>query len=205
MSASPFNPLDKTVLARTVAKALLEAPLVPLPPPEPFAGAGLYAIYYVGDFAAYRKIATLNRNERYAAPIYVGRAVPKGARKGKHKATGLGRELFDRLKEHAESIERATNLRLQDFSCRYLVVEDLWIPLGERILIKTFTPLWNQVVDGFGNHDPGVRRKDQWRSDWDVLHPGRPWAEKLGKSKRTPRDIEKRVEESLKGWMAERL
>jgi hypothetical protein len=36
------------------------------------------------------------------------------------------------------------------------------------------------VIDGFGNKDPGKRRKDQYRSPWDVIHPGRKFAEKLG-------------------------
>src|SRR5437899_7326306 len=130
MPASPFNPLDKAVLARTVARALLEAPVVHLPPSEAFDGAGLYAIYYVGDFPAYGKIAVSNQNSRFGAPIYVGRAVPKGARKGKSRTKGDGRELFQRLGEHADSIKQARNLALADFSCRYLVAEDLWIPLG---------------------------------------------------------------------------
>lgn len=39
-------------------------------------------------------------------------------------------------------------------------------------------PLWNTVVDGFGNHDPGKGRYEQAKSDWDVIHPGRAWAEK---------------------------
>jgi len=40
-------------------------------------------------------------------------------------------------------------------------------------------PLWNTVIDGFGNHDPGAGRYNQAKSAWDVLHPGRPWAERL--------------------------
>ena len=53
----------------------------------------------------------------------------------------------------------------------------------EAALIKITQPLWNTVVDGFGNHDPGSGRYEQARSDWDVLHPGRLWADKCkGKS-----------------------
>ena len=113
-------------------------------------------------------------------PIYVGKAVPPGARKG---GFGLdkppGKVLFRRLSEHADSITKASNLDLSDFRCRYLVVDDIWIPLGESLLIEMFNPLWNKVIDGFGNHDPGRGRYNQQRSAWDVLHPGRPWAEKL--------------------------
>src|SRR5690349_4428966 len=55
----------------------------------------------------------------------------------------------------------------------------LSIPLGESILIQRFNPVWNQAVDGFGNHDPGSGRHKQKRSAWDAIHPGRAWASKL--------------------------
>ena len=47
------------------------------------------------------------------------------------------------------------------------------------MLIRHFQPVWNQVIDGFGNHDPGKGRNQQRRSVWDTLHPGREWAGKL--------------------------
>lgn len=48
----------------------------------------------------------------------------------------------------------------------------------EAALIKLNRPLWNTVVDGFGNHDPGSGRYEQAKSAWDVLHTGRGWANK---------------------------
>ena len=48
----------------------------------------------------------------------------------------------------------------------------------EAALIKQNRPLWNSSLDGFGNHDPGKGRYEQARSDWDVIHPGRQWADK---------------------------
>ncbi|MBN8734395.1 MAG: Eco29kI family restriction endonuclease [Acidobacteria bacterium] len=72
-----------------------------------------------------------------------------------------------------------SNLRLEDFYCRFLAVDDVWIALGERLLIAMFAPLWNRVVDGFGNHDPGRGRDRGKKPAWDVLHPGRTWAAKL--------------------------
>lgn len=83
------------------------------------------------------------------------------------------------LAEHAESIRHSKNLELDDFSCRYLVVDDIWIPLGESLLIQMFSPVWNRVIDGFGNHDPGKGRHQGQRPQWDVVHPGRSWAERL--------------------------
>lgn len=175
----PFNPLDKRNLGESVADALLATDVHSLPP-APFQGAGIYAIYYTGPFPVYGEVAKANREERFGWPIYVGKAIPAGARKG---GFGLGAEaglaLYHRLAEHAASIEQASNLELADFRCRFLVVEDIWIPLGESLLIEMFQPLWNRSIDGFGNHDPGKGRYNQRRSQWDTLHPGRAWAEKL--------------------------
>ncbi len=141
---------------------------------RPFEGAGIYALYYNGDFPAYSPISGKE------TPIYVGKAIPKGARKGRAgPGAAPGNVLYQRLKEHTRSIAQVSNLRLEHFLCRYLVVEDIWIPLGEKLLIERFAPLWNTVVDGFGIHEPGKGRHQQQCSLWDVIHPGRPLAAKL--------------------------
>jgi len=172
----PYDPLNYDNLARNVVSALLDRQPEALPPPEAYDGSGVYALYYSGNFAAYAPIAKV----RNAIPIYVGKAAPQGARKGgTFFAAGDRRSLYNRLAQHAKSIECAENIDLSDFSCRYLVVVPVWIGLAERFLIEHFKPLWNLVVDGFGNHDPGKGRKAMKRPCWDILHPGRPWAEKL--------------------------
>jgi len=152
-------------------------------------GAGVYAIYYSGSFLAYKSISLRAKRER-ETPIYVGKAVPAGARKG---AYGLdvraGAVLYGRLSEHAESIRQAENLDIGHFSCRYLVVDDIWIPLGESLLIQTFSPIWNRVIDGFGNHDPGKGRHQGQMPQWDVIHPGRRWAARLRPNKRSGADL----------------
>ena len=179
----PFNPLDKKNLGVSVAEALLARPRSPLPPEDRFEGAGVYAIYYKGGFVPYKAIAKKNRSrdEKDDVPIYVGKAVPAGARKG---GLGLdappGAALYNRLADHADSIVSASgNLKIEDFFCRYLAVDDIWIPLGENLLIEMFGPLWNKVVDGFGNHDPGKGRHQGRTPAWDVLHPGRTWSKRL--------------------------
>jgi hypothetical protein len=198
MPKEPYNPLDKIHLGENVAKALLAQPVVALPP-DPFTGAGIYALYYAGKFPPYSRIAEKNVNEQWDAPIYVGKAVPAGARKGGY---GLGESpgevLYRRLREHGESIQQARNLSLDDFKCRYLVVDDIWIPLGEALLISMFSPLWNKLLDGFGNHDPGAGRYNQQRSTWDEIHPGRPWAAKLRPHSRSKDEIIKSIAEFLR-------
>ncbi|MFZ0886822.1 MAG: Eco29kI family restriction endonuclease [Candidatus Binataceae bacterium] len=174
-----FNPLDKTNLAESVSDHLLKRLIVQLPPSR-FSGAGIYAIYYAGKFPAYQQIAKTVSREEKAIPIYVGKAVPAGSRKGGY---GLGSDpgevLFRRLSEHASSIDSARNISLADFRCRYLLVDDIWIPLGESLLIEKFKPVWNICVDGFGHHDQGKARRGQMKSAWDTLHPGRSWAENV--------------------------
>lgn len=59
---------------------------------------------------------------------------------------------------------------------------DLIVPV-EAELIRKYRPVWNMIIDGFGNHNPGAGRYDQAKSEWDILHPGRDWANRLkGKS-----------------------
>lgn len=192
---SPFNPLDKRNLAESVARAMLQRPICQLPP-EPFVGAGIYAIYYTGKFPLYEKIAKKNRGNLFAQPIYVGKAVPAGARKG---GFGLGDEpgqaLYKRLCDHAKSVAEAENLNAKDFFCRFLAVDDIWIPLAESLLIEMFEPLWNRVMDGFGNHDPGKGRYEQKMSQWDSIHPGRPWAARLKKLEVSESDLSKSVKD----------
>ena len=55
-----YNPLDKVNLGKSVAEALLDQPHHPLGDVPIFEGAGIYVIYYSGDFAAYADLATEN-------------------------------------------------------------------------------------------------------------------------------------------------
>ena len=194
----PFNPLDKRNLGESVADALLETMVHSLPP-EPFVGAGVYALYYTGACSAYKQLAEVNCNGQFSCPIYVGKAVPAGARKG---GLGLdvahGQALYRRLAEHAESINTTCNLERSDFSCRFLVVDDIWIPLAESMLIERFKPVWNRVLDGFGNHDPGKGRYSGKMPPWDCLHPGREWATRLQPCAYTEDQLKERVDTYLK-------
>lgn len=204
-SDMPYNPLDYANLGQSVADAMLARPVVSLASLAPFAGAGIYAIYYTGDFAPYVPVAARNREGRFEMPIYVGKAVPSGARKGGRDGSARGMPLFKRLGEHAASVAQARNLDLADFHCRYLVVEDIWIPLGEALLIERYQPLWNVIVDGFGNHDPGSGRHSGQRPLWDVVHAGRPWAERLRENQRPESAIVANIERALAGLPVQKL
>ncbi|MGM0544145.1 MAG: Eco29kI family restriction endonuclease [Pseudomonadota bacterium] len=195
----PFNPLDKKHLGESVGQAMLRQPINSLAGLSKFNGAGVYAIYYSGDFPAYEEIAKRNTSGSYTAPIYVGKAVPEGARKGKLSPAST-ETLFRRLNDHKKSLDKAKNLHIEDFFYRCLIVDDIWIPLGESLLIAKFSPVWNNFIDGFGNHDPGSGRHAGLRPRWDVLHPGRSWAEKLQPRPETQEQIILEVKEQLRSY-----
>lgn len=194
----PFNPLDKKNLGASVAEALLTKEVHPLGDLPVFEGAGIYAIYYTGSLAPYAQVSRLNADGKFMLPIYVGKAVPPGARMGANLALAAGKVLHRRLKEHAESIKAAENLDINDFHCRFLVVDDIWIPLGESLIIARFTPVWNSLIDGFGNHNPGKGRHAGMRPRWDVLHPGREWAMRLAERPETQAQIAQDAETYLR-------
>ena len=90
----------------------------------------------------------------------------------------------------------AKNLRLDDFRCRFMILEDAaadMIGTVEASLIRQYKPIWNSCIDGFGNHDPGSGRYDQAKSDWDILHPGRGWADRLRGEHPTQKEVKERA------------
>lgn len=192
----PFNPLDKKNLGASVAEALVSQPVHSLGDLETFFGSGIYAIYYRGQHAAYGPVSRPNQvdTSNPSIPIYVGKAVPQGARKGKVLPDPTkSKALFNRLQEHAESVKATDTLDIGDFTCRYLVVDEIWIPLGESLMIAKFSPLWNLVVEGFGNHDPGAGRYNGLRPRWDTMHPGRYWAMKCKEREESQSEISREV------------
>jgi len=186
------SPKLESVVADAIA-FIERTPIYRLPPPTQFVGAGAYVLYYVGGFSLYASISTLMQ------PIYVGKAVPLGWRTARIRETEMP-DLYRRLREHSRSIEQADNLSMSGFRYRFMILAgveaDLVVPV-EAELIRRYAPLWNTVIDGFGNHDPGSGRYNQARSEWDVLHPGRTWAERLIGVSPVLEQVIAKVEESL--------
>jgi len=198
----PYNPLEKRNLAESIQRRILQTTALPLADRAArlaTGGAGVYAIYYVGPFELYSSIADANRNGPWSAPIYVGKAIPDGQRVGSgiDSALTATRALNDRLLRHANSLIQVENLEIGDFFFRYLVVDDVFITLGEAILIETFQPLWNVVLSGFGNNPTGGPRAEQATSLWDTLHPGRRGAG------RSARSAVMEVEQLVRSYLAE--
>lgn len=168
-----FDPSDPSVVGRLIARTLLERPRSALGDLGRFYGSGVYAIYYNGGFDAYSAISNTE------IPIYVGKVDPASSEAITPEAQGD--KLWSRLvKDHAKNIEKATNLSLDDFDCRYLVVKSSWQNTAESYLIDWFKPVWNKEVKicfGFGKHGDKAETRANKKSPWDTLHPGRSWAE----------------------------
>ena len=60
-------------------------------------------------------------------------------------------------------------------------------------------PLWNSVIDGFGNHNPGKKRFSGMTTQWDALHPGRAWAKKMSGEMPDVKLLNRRVKDYLVG------
>ena len=195
---------DFAELLKDAVRFFHGTPVFCLPPPEPFAGAGVYALYYIGRDGIYKKFGeTINRVE-YAVPIYVGKAVPKGWRQSRAISDDAlkSNTLSSRLAQHAKSIGQVSNLNASDFACRFMIFEgeaQSMIPSVEAALISQHNPLWNSVVDGFGNHDPGKGRVAGRIPDWDALHPGRAWTAKITGERPETKDLKRRITDYLVG------
>ena len=168
-------------------------PVHKMPPPENFTGTGVYALYYTGKSSYYRPLYEMNRLE-FIQPIYVGKAVPRGWRQG--RSIESTNELYRRLCDHTNSIKQAKNLNIDDFHCRFMILENAAVDMigtVEAALIRHYFPIWNSTVYGFGNHDPGAGRYEQAVSDWDIIHPGRIWAERLNGEGLPIKDIKEKI------------
>ncbi len=169
--ATVFDPYRPDVLGRFTGETLLAQERHPLAEVANFYGSGVYALYYKGDFKAYKPI------KGKETPIYVGKADPAETHAGSPEEQGP--RLAGRLAEHAKSIRAAKNLRIEDFECRYLVVKSGLQTAAEDFLIARFRPIWNnetKICKGFGKHGDAASTRANTRSEWDTLHPGRAWA-----------------------------
>jgi len=182
---SMFDPTDPKIIGRFISLAMVAQPVHKLAAVHRFYGSGVYAIYYRGDFSLYTPISATE------TPIYVGKAGPAitNARTPMDQSDRLAR----RLEDHHKSILKAvTTLNINDFDCRFLVVQSGYETAAEDYLIHLFKPIWNNETDvlyGLGKHGDDATTRQNKRSPWDTLHPGRAWADKSAADARTPAQI----------------
>lgn len=191
--SSIFDPSDPLTAGRIVALTLISQPLHELASIPNFYGAGIYAIYYKGGFKPYSKLVDSDH------PIYVGKADPSNP--SAKDAIAQGTKLSSRMSEHAKSIRKArSTLDINDFKCRFLIVQSGFQKSAEDYLINFFKPLWNsetKICFGLGKHGDSHETRDNKRSPWDTMHPGRPWADKSTKDQKSPEQIITEIDQHL--------
>ena len=151
MTVELYDPLTYDNLMAGMVSHFEKQAMEDLQSIEDAKGPGIYSLFYSGPLHIYKSISGTTR------PIYVGKAVPPGSRKGS-RVNIASPALRSRIRGHAKSVIEADNLDLSDFKCRYLAVVPVWITLAERFLIDYYKPVWNLCVEGFGIHDPGRGR-----------------------------------------------
>ncbi|WP_122574980.1 Eco29kI family restriction endonuclease [Pseudomonas viridiflava] len=191
--ASIFDPADPITAGRIVALTLISQPLHALASIPNFYGAGVYALYYNGGFPAYGALSNSDH------PIYVGKADPSLS--SAKEAIAQGTKLSIRLNEHAKSIRKAeSTLNIDDFKCRFLIVQSGFQKAAEDYLIGFFKPIWNsetKICFGLGKHGDSAETRDNKRSPWDTMHPGRSWADKSSKDQKTTEQIVSQISSHL--------
>jgi hypothetical protein len=177
--ASVFDPSNPAIVGRLIAMTLVAQERTTLGGLAPFYGSGVYAIYYKGDFPPYKGLSAVDH------PLYVGKANP--AADQARDPVSQGQTLFKRLGEHARSIKKTKNLKIEAFECRFLIVSSGWQTAAEDYLIRLFRPIWNteiKIAFGIGKHGDAATTRLNGRSPWDTLHPGRPWADATDKDQK---------------------
>jgi hypothetical protein len=154
MDMEIFNPLDKRNLGVSIADAIFKQKVYPLNSFPSFNGAGIYAIYYKGDFPLYKNTSEKNIKD-FIQPIYAGKAIPEGGRKSRLGLdVPMGEYLYKWLNEHRKSIEAAENLNIDDFYCRFLVVDDIWIHWANLCSLKKQSRFGMPLLTGLETMTP---------------------------------------------------
>ncbi|MFI9009920.1 Eco29kI family restriction endonuclease [Actinosynnema sp. NPDC053489] len=196
-----FNPLNPIAIG-SILRWQLEAQELLTFPLEQFSGAGLYALYYTGNrIADYSPIVDAFNQGRYI-PLYVGKAEAGNSSYG-YEPDYSAMKLHARIAKHANSLlevekfDKEKVFRLSDFRVRYLSLDDAWIVLGERALLREYRPvLWNTIANGFGSNPPGTARANA-RSVWDTVHPGRERAGLLPNRSLTLEEMRSRIKRGI--------
>ena len=114
--AELYDPLTYDNLMAGLAWRFRQRPQQRLATVEEVEGLVVYALFYAGGLNAYRVISGGEN------PIYVGKAVPPGSRKG----TGVDASkpaLRSRLREHTRSIDAAEDLEVAEFTYKHMAIE----------------------------------------------------------------------------------
>jgi Eco29kI restriction endonuclease len=194
---SVFDPTQPATAGRIVALTLVAQQRYPLALVPQFYGAGIYAIYFKGGAGTFSPYYPLSGTDH---PIYIGKVDPLDS--SAKDAVGQGAKLAARLREHARTIEKVnTTLNIDDFECRFLIVQTGFQKPAEDYLIRFFKPLWNSEIGicyGMSKHGDDAATRGNGRSPWHTLHPGIKWADnELLTDQKPASQIEKEIADHL--------
>lgn len=115
-------------------------PVCKFPPDEKFAGAGVYALYYIGKTGIYAKFGQEINREEYKLPIYVGKAEPT-------RGCDSDRDLDGQFRILRTEIIKKSGLRLKDFRVRCLERRNCSIcrEVG-AFMRRRYRPIWNRLM-----------------------------------------------------------
>lgn len=65
------------------------------------------------------------------------------------------------------------------------------------MVIERFKPVWNCLLEDFGNHAPGRGRNSMMTPSWDWFHPGRAWAANLQPFTKPKEQLDAEIREYL--------
>jgi hypothetical protein len=157
-----------------------------------FYGSGVYALYYCG-----KKVPSYSALSDTETPIYVGKTDPDNPYAETSEAQGMA--LCKRLREHAKNISK-TQLSLADFQYRAAPIQSGMQAAVEGFLIAFFKPIWNKEIGicfGLGKHGDKAGTRQNKRSPWDTMHPGRKWALATKEDQLPRKEIEDGIREHL--------
>lgn len=137
-------------------------PVHALPPPEPFSGAGVYAIYCIAREGIYRKFGDVVNREEYAIPIYVGKAVPTQKSRSNE---WTNYSIHDQLVVWSD-LAKASFGNTDSFVCRIFFSDNgtnMLLNALQRHLVAKYSPLWNSLFDS-------CHTKSEIEGRWKRMH-----------------------------------
>ena len=148
-----------------------------------FEGDGIYTLYYCGSLDSYLPIRSLGAK----IPIYIGKAAQTSNQSGIHS----------RLVEHYRSIKQ-TDLGTENFIFRFIILDPQLAEFSEKMLIETYSPVWNVALKGFGRGRRLGMGEEQKISIFDTKHPGRQFrGDSISQTTRSLTEVDQELEAGI--------
>lgn len=157
-----FDPVSIPSLTSAICAKFEAQPLCPLAEElTPFAGSGIYAIYYRGFTVDLYAPLSGGR-----IPVYVGRS--RESPDGPDSETEPARPLWECVSRSRRLILDSVDLSVAEFSVRMLLAPDVPCELAVYHFREFYRPIWNNICIGFDEIDSSA----DGDVPWSELHMG---------------------------------